>query len=141
MFAQELARRLRNSLNPSDHRIIVNSVTPGPSVSELFTKSLYKGLGQIAIDLFLRFARKTEDGAISVIWAAVDPKAGFHNAEDNAELNGRYFSNCRECKPSYLAQGETGLMLAEKIWKESIKVIGVGIHDLGVESVVYLDTV
>ncbi|CAH0725166.1 unnamed protein product, partial [Brenthis ino] len=100
----ELSRRLRGT------NVTVNAVHPGIAATNIFRnikpKIIFNLVSKIIRFLFL----SNWEAAQTTIYLAVSPEL--------QKVSGRYYSNCREQKPSKLSQD---LEIAGKLWKESEK--------------------
>lgn len=110
LFSLELADRL------SEEGITVNSLHPGVVNTEIGTKHT-TGIAK-AIWRFTKnvVAVNAEKGAATSVYLASSPQV--------EKVTGRYFENCRQRRPSSLAQN---VDLAEELWDKSVELTkGVG---------------
>ncbi|RUS30119.1 hypothetical protein BC938DRAFT_479832 [Jimgerdemannia flammicorona] len=113
LFVQELARRLARSPLLGDRSIVVSSVNPGLTNTNI-------GVGSLSfIVKKLLFGRSAERSAITSVYVATAPEV--------AKLTpyGRYYSNCMAEEAADLTLGVEGEELAGRLWRESLEVIEV----------------
>ncbi len=99
LFTRELARRIEGS------EVTACAIHPG-FVGSNFARN--NPLGKVAMTLLRPFARSSEKGAETVIWAATDPEVGG--------ANGRYYFDRRERRPARAALDEED---ARRLWEVS----------------------
>ncbi|RUP45366.1 hypothetical protein BC936DRAFT_148265, partial [Jimgerdemannia flammicorona] len=104
LFVQELARRLARSPLLGDRSIVVSSVNPGLTNTNI-------GVGSLSfIVKKLLFGRSAERSAITSVYVATAPEV--------AKLTpyGRYYSNCMAEEAADLTLGVEGEELAGRLW-------------------------
>jgi len=100
LFTAELARRLEGT------GVTANCLHPGAVATGLGKNN--GRLATFAIKLLSPFFRSPERGAATSIYLATDPAV--------AGVSGRYFSNCREARPSAAASDAA---TAQRLWQVS----------------------
>lgn len=107
LFNTELAKRLEGT------GVTANAVYPGLSITDL---ERYTGYGQskfsrgVSSPIVSPFKKTAQQGAQTSVYVAVEPSL--------EKVNGKYFSNCREAKPSPKALDEKD---ARRLWLISEK--------------------
>lgn len=109
LFTRELAKKLQNL---PDNNVVVNSVDPGAVGTTIFNTSV-KYFGGFLTFLFAILFKTPWEGAQTAIHVALDKKAGL--------VSGELFKNCRLSQAKQTAYDEE---LAQKLWEESKKLIG-----------------
>lgn len=104
LFTREMARRL-GAQGPT-----VNCLHPGFVASEFLSKG---GIWKLLKPVGYLFAVSEEKGAETSVYLASSP--------DVAGVTGKYFSKCREAKPSRAAQDDA---VAKRLWEESARLAG-----------------
>ncbi|PFH49405.1 hypothetical protein AMATHDRAFT_147710 [Amanita thiersii Skay4041] len=109
LFIRALNAHLKNQ------SITVNTVNPGYCHSDL--QRNYTGLSGIFADLSQRiFAISTEEGSRQLVWAAL--------GECDQELGGAYISRSEVTEPSDFVISEEGKEVQEKLWVETLGILG-----------------
>jgi NAD(P)-dependent dehydrogenase (short-subunit alcohol dehydrogenase family) len=107
LFTRELARRLAGS------GVTANCLHPGFVATNFGQRDA--GLFGWGLRLAMLFAARPEPGADTIIHLAGSPAV--------EGVSGRYFYNSRETTPSAAAQDDA---VAERLWRESEKIAGLG---------------
>jgi len=108
LYTKELARRLEGT------GVTVNCLHPGVIASGFGTNN--KGiLGFATRHLSPIFLTSPEKGARTSIWACTAPEL--------AGTTGRYFSSCKEARPTKAA---TDMAAAARLWRVSEEICGIG---------------
>jgi retinol dehydrogenase 12 len=107
MFARGLTERL-----PPSSPLLIDSVNSGFCYSAIrqnvtFPLSLLTGFMELML------ARQTDEGAKTLVWAAV---AGSDNVAVQDSLKGAYTSDCRVEEPSDFLLSKEGEEVEKKIW-------------------------
>lgn len=102
LFSAELARRLDGS------GVTTYALHPGVVATDVWRRIP----GPVAW-LMKRFMITPEDGAATTLYCATDPAL--------AGVSGRYYDNCREFRPSRVAQDTA---LARELWQRSAEMVG-----------------
>lgn len=97
LFSNELARRLEGT------GVTTYALHPGVIASDVWRRVPWGFRGLIKL-----FMKSPEDGARTSLWCATDPSL--------AEQTGRYYDECKERRPSRLAQDPA---LAGELWQRS----------------------
>lgn len=108
LFTRELARRLDGT------GVTVNCLHPG-SIASNFAMGERSWFGTLA-KIGRPFLMSEEKGAATSIYLASSPEV--------KDLTGRYFTKCREVKPSRRAQDDAA---ARRLWDVSEKLVGLGV--------------
>ncbi|KAK7871333.1 hypothetical protein R5R35_007593 [Gryllus longicercus] len=115
LFTKELAKRLEGT------GVTTYTLHPGAVSTELgrhYDTAYFKGVTWLFNNVAKFFIKTPMQGAQTTIYCAV--------SEKTANETGFYYSGCSKYMTSRQAQN---LELAEKLWKESVKLVGLGDWD------------
>lgn len=110
LFTRKLAKRLR------EENVVVNCIHPGAVGTRIFYG--WNGLfGGVVTWVFFWIFKTPWQGAQTALHVSLDEAAG--------DVSGEYFDNCR---PSRAVSRAYNSELADKVWKESLKIVKLDIE-------------
>ncbi|KAG2177349.1 hypothetical protein INT43_008006 [Umbelopsis isabellina] len=118
-FAQELAIKIKQSKVPEDSKIVVSSCNPGIVMS----KEMAKDEASIIPAPFRAVARDFPEGCQTHLFASIDPSAGKPG-------DSHFYHNCKATETADITLGEQGDALRERVWRDTLKVLGVTEQEL-----------
>jgi retinol dehydrogenase-12 len=117
-FARELANKLSQSQIPEDKKIVVSSCNPGLCMSPEDAAN-----PNHPIPLPLRaIARDYPEGCKTHVFASIDPSASKAGQFE-------FYSNCAPLETADITLGKEGDALRERVWKDTLEVLGVTEQD------------
>lgn len=118
-FAQELARKIKQSSVPEDSKIVVSSCNPGIVMS----REMANDETSLMPAVFRAVSRDFPEGCQTHLFASIDPSAGKPGDH-------QFYHNCKATETADITLGEQGDALRERVWRDTLEVLGVTDQEL-----------